>query len=62
MAALWEQKADVRASIRDQLDERIGAMNRKELETFATLIAGHLRLQMTLSELKDWDAKLKAEG
>ncbi len=60
MAALWEQKADVRTSIRDELDKRIEAMNRKELETFAVLIAGHLRLAMTLSELQDWDTRLKS--
>ena len=37
-------------------------MTREELESFATGLGAYARLQMTLSELKAWDAKLKAEG
>ena len=64
MAALWEQKADVRTSIREQVNAKVGAMTREELESFATGLGAYARLQMTLSELKAWDANLKkkAEG
>ncbi len=37
-------------------------MTREELESFATGLGAYACLQMTLSELKAWDAKLKAEG
>ena len=59
MAALWEQKADVQTSLRTQIDAWVSKMTREELESFATGLAAHVRLSMTLAELKRWDAQLK---